>query len=73
MAESIEEGIKKQDSNIRDVKAYIKNDKLACDIYVEGEIDAEKVVSEYNKDVPRYEQVTDYRVIKDSIDIRLKQ
>lgn len=73
MAESIEEGIKKQDSNIRDVKAYIKNDKLACDIYVEGEIDAEKVISEYNKDVPRYEQVTDYRVIKDSIDIRLKQ
>ncbi len=73
MAESIEEGIKKLDSNIKDVKAYIKNDKLACDIYVTNDIDADKIVDTYNKDVPKYERVELYSVIKDSIDVRLKQ
>ena len=73
MAESIEEGIKKLDSNIKDVKAYIKNDKLACDIYVTCDIDADKIVENYNKDVPKYERVELYSVIKDSIDVRLKQ
>ena len=73
MAESIEEGIKKLDKNIRDVKAYIKNDKLACDIYVNSDIDADTVVNTYNKDVPKYERVEIYNVIKDSIDVRLKQ
>jgi long-subunit acyl-CoA synthetase (AMP-forming) len=73
MAESIEEGIKKLDSNIKDVKAYIKNDKLACDIYVTCDIDADKIVETYNKDVPKYERVEIYSVIKDSIDVRLKQ
>ena len=73
MAESIEEGIKKLDKNIRDVKAYIKNDKLACDIYVNSDIDADTVVNTYNKDVPKYERVVIYNVIKDSIDVRLKQ
>ena len=73
MAESIEEGIKKLDSNIRDVKAYIKNDKLVCDIYVKDKIDDKKIIEEYNKNVPKYEQITNYSVIEDSIDIRLKQ
>ncbi len=73
MAESIEEGIKKLDKHIGDVKAYIKNDKLACDIYVDGEIDADTIIETYNKDVPKYERVEIYKVIKDSIDVRLKQ
>jgi long-subunit acyl-CoA synthetase (AMP-forming) len=73
MAEPVEEGIKKLDKHIGDVKAYIKNDKLACDIYVDVEIDADSIIEAYNKDVPKYERVEIYKVIKDSIDVRLKQ
>ena len=73
MAESIEQGIKSKDKRINDVKAYIKDDKLAVDIYVTDTIDADKIIEEYNKDVPKYERVLLYTVKKDSIDARLKQ
>ncbi len=73
MAESIENGIKEKDKNINDVKAYIKNDKIEVGIYVTGEIDADKVIEEYNKNVPKYERVATYKIISDSIDVRLKQ
>lgn len=73
MAESIEQGIKEKDSNIKDVKASIKNDKLYVDIYVNGEIDVESIIEKYNSEVPKYERVKEYNIIKDSIDIRLKQ
>ena len=73
MAESIENGIKSKDKRINDVKAYIKNDKLAADIYSLEEIDVDKVVEEYNKEVPKYERVEIYKLIQDSIDVRLKQ
>lgn len=73
MAESIENGIKSKDKRINDVKAYIKNDKLAVDIYSLEEIDVDKVVEEYNKEVPKYERVEIYKLIQDSIDVRLKQ
>ena len=73
MAESIENGIKSKDKRINDVKAYIKNDKLAADIYSLEEIDVDKIVEEYNKEVPKYERVEIYKLIKDSIDVRLKQ
>lgn len=73
MASSIEEGIKKIDSNIMDVKAYIKNDKIAVDIYIDKDIDGDEIIKQYNKDVPKYERVDSYRLFKDSIDTRLKQ
>ena len=73
MAESIENGIKSKDKRINDVKAYIKNDKLATDVYSLEEIDIDKVIDEYNKEVPKYERVEIYKLIKDSIDVRLKQ
>ena len=73
MAESIEVGIMNLDKKIRDVKASIKNDKIFVTIYVSGEIDAENIIKEYNKDVPKYERVADYMIKNDSIDVRLKQ
>ncbi len=72
-AKSLEDGIKNKDKNIQDVKASIKNDKIHVDIYVKGEIDASSIIEEYNKEVPKYERVKDYSVIKDSLDKRLKQ
>ena len=73
MAESIEKGIQEKNSNIRDVKASIKNDKIFVSIYVSDEVDAEEIINEYNKEVPKYERVSDFEIIQDSIDIRLKQ
>lgn len=73
MAESIENDIKERDNNIKDVKAYIKDDKIVVDIYVIDEIDAETIINEHNKSVPRYEKVSSYNIKKDSIDTRLKQ
>lgn len=73
MAESIENNLKEKDNNIKDVKAYIKNDKIAVDIYVSNDIDIEKIIKEYNSDVPKYERVSDYTIKVDSIDTRLKQ
>ena len=73
IAESIENNIKERDNNINDVKAYIKNDKLAVDIYVSNDIDVDKIINEYNKDVPKYERIEFYNIKEDSIDVRLKQ
>ena len=73
MAESIEEKLKMKNSNIKDVKAYVKNDKIVVDIYTTEEIDIESIIKEYNKEVARYERVSSYNVKKDSIDTRLKQ
>ena len=73
MAESIENGIKELDKNINNVKAYIKNDKIEVSIYVTDDIDADKIIEEYNGKVPKYEKVATYVVVKDSIDVRLKQ
>jgi len=73
IAESIESGIKAKDKRINDVKAYIKDDKLVADIYSLDEIDIDKIIDEYNKEVPKYERVERYNLIKDSIDVRLKQ
>ena len=73
MAESIENGLKELDKNINNVKAYIKNDKIEVSIYVDGDIDADKIIEEYNSKVPKYEKVATYVVVKDSIDVRLKQ
>ena len=73
MAESIENNIKERNNNIKDVKAYIKNDKIVVDIYVVNEIDIDTIIKEYNKDVPKYERVSSYNIKIDSIDTRLKQ
>ena len=73
IAESIENNIKEKNNNINDVKAYIKNDKLAVDIYVSNDIDVDKIINEYNKDVPKYERIEFYNIKEDSIDVRLKQ
>ncbi len=73
MAESIENGIKSKDKRINDVKAYIKNDKLAADVYSLEEINLDEIISNYNKEVPKYERVEIYKLIRDSIDVRLKQ
>ena len=73
MAESIEENIKNRSDRINDVKAYIEKDKLAVNIYITDEIDAKKIIEEYNSEVPKYERIEKYKVFKDSIDNRLKQ
>ena len=73
MAESIESNIKNRDDNIKDVKAYIENDKINVNIYLSKEIDIENIIKNYNKDVPKYERIYKYKIFKDSIDNRLKQ
>ena len=73
IAESIENSIKEKDSNIKDVKAYIKNDKINVDIYINGESDIDNIIKEYNNSVPKYERVEKYNIYNDSIDTRLKQ
>lgn len=73
VAESIENNIKEKNKNIQDVKAYIKNDKLAVDVYVKENIDLEEIIIEYNKEVPRYERIEFFNLYLDSIDTRLKQ
>ena len=56
-----------------DQKAYIKDDKLAVNVYVDKEIDVDEVIKEYNKIVPAYERIKYHKVFNDSIDTRLKQ
>lgn len=73
IAASIEEKIKGMNEAIKDVKAYIKDDKLAVNVYVEKEIDVDEVIKEYNKIVPAYERIKYHKVFNDSIDTRLKQ
>ena len=73
MAEAIEENIKSRSKFIKSVKAYTKKDKIVVNVYVDKDIDIKTIIDEYNKDVPRYERVFDYKVYFDSIDTRLKQ
>lgn len=73
IAASIEDKIKDMNEAIKDVKAYIKDDKLAVNVYVDKEIDVDEVIKEYNKVVPAYERIKYHRVFNDSIDTRLKQ
>ena len=73
MAESIEERIKSKNESISDVKAYVENDKIKINIYIKSNIDIDTIINEYNKEVPKYEKIQDYKVFKDSIDARLKQ
>ena len=73
IASSIEDNIKNRNNSIQDVKAYIKNDKLAVDVYVKEDIDIELIISTYNSEVPKYERIDSYNLYLDSIDTRLKQ
>ena len=70
-AETIENSIKEKDSSIVEVKAYIKDDKIAVNIYVKGEIDS-SIIDKYNEEVPKYERISSFTIYKDSIDTRLK-
>ena len=70
-AEEIENKIKAKDKNIVDVKAYIKDDKIAVNIYVEDNINS-SIIDEYNLEAPKYEKISSYEIYKDSIDTRLK-
>jgi long-subunit acyl-CoA synthetase (AMP-forming) len=73
LAESIENNISNRDNNIRKVNAYIKDDKIVVDIYITSDIDGEKIIEEYNKEVPKYERVSSYNLKKYSLETRLKQ
>ena len=73
IASSIEDNIKNRNNLIQDVKAYIKNDKLAVDIYVKEDLDLDSIIKEYNSEVPKYEKIESYNKYLDSIDTRLKQ
>ena len=73
IASSIEENIKSRSKYIQDVKAYIKNDKLAIDVYVKEKIDLETIINTYNSEVPKYERIDSFNLYLDSIDTRLKQ
>ena len=70
-AETIENSIKEKDSSIVEVKAYIKDDKIAVNIYVKGELDS-SIIDKYNEEVPKYERISSFTIYKDSIDTRLK-
>lgn len=70
-AEAIENRIKEKDKNIVDVKAYIKDDKIAVNIYVKGKLDS-SIIDKYNEKVPKYERISSFTIYKDSIDTRLK-
>lgn len=72
-AESIENNIKIRNKNIKSVKAYIKNDKIAVNIYVTEDDDYDKIINEYNNEISKYEKISSYKIIKDSLDVRLKQ
>lgn len=73
IASSIEDNIKNRNNSIQDVKAYIKNDKLAVDIYVKEKINIDEIINNYNSEVPKYERIDSYNLYLDSIDTRLKQ
>ena len=69
----IEENIKKRSNEINAVKAYIKDDKIAVNIYVSKDGDYNYIIEDYNKEVPIYEKVSFFEVYIDSIESRLKQ
>ena len=69
----IEDKILNLSNNINAVKAYIKDDKLAVNLYVLEDGDYEDIINSYNNNAPRFEQVEYVNVYKDSIDTRLKQ
>ncbi len=74
IAESIEDAIKNSSDNIKSVKAYIKDDAIAVNIYVSNKNeDYNKIIEEYNKNVPKYERINSFEVYEDSVDSRLKQ
>ena len=73
-AESIENTIKNSSNSIKSAKAYIKNDTLAINLYVSNtDEDYNKIIEEYNKNVPIYEKIKSLEVYEDSVDSRLKQ
>ncbi len=71
--ESIIDNIKSKSKSIKDVKVYTKNDRIAVNIYVTKDDDYDKIIFNYNKEVPKYENIYTYEIFDDSLDVRLKQ
>ena len=71
----ISDKIKETNDNISSVKLFIKNGKLNCSIYLKKEDSTnwEKIISDYNKNCPKYERIQEYQIIIDSVYTRLKQ
>ena len=69
----IEDKILNLSNNINAVKAYVKDDKLAVNLYVLEDEDYEDIINSYNNNAPIYEQIEFVNIYKDSIDTRLKQ
>lgn len=59
-------------ANITHVKIYLRDNKLFGEIYVNSEADINSVVSKYNEESQKKNIITDYVVIFDSLNTRLK-
>ena len=70
--EEIEIKLKDMCANITHVKIYLRDNKLFGEIYVNSEADINSVVSKYNEESQKKNIITDYVVIFDSLNTRLK-
>lgn len=73
--ERVSEKLKNVSKNITNVKLFFKEEKLNCVIYMKSEdtTDWKKIIEEYNDKCPKYEKIDEYKVLVDSLDVRLKQ
>ncbi len=53
---------------------YQKDNKICANLYVDDfEQDYDKIIEEFNNNVPKYQRIDEYEVLKNSIENRLKQ
>lgn len=57
---------------ITKAKVYEKDGKIFAQIYVNNDTDVKAIVADVNLKLPKYSVVTDYEIICDSMDIRIK-
>ena len=63
-----------QNDLIKKATVYQKDNKICASLYVDDlEVDYAKFIEEFNKNVPKYQMIEEFEVLKNNIDNRLKQ
>lgn len=70
--EDIEKKLKEKNNNITHVKAYLKNNKLVCAIYVKEYENLDELIKTYNLECTKKDIIKDYEIILDTPENRLK-
>ena len=74
-AEELECLLLKKDNNINAAKVFLKDNMLCCSLYLKEETDTDwdAFWNDFNKELPKYKHIKNYKIYLDNVLVRLKQ